>query len=196
MKKYILSLIFSVLLFAFWPVIANAASAPSYPTCVNPQGNLRVTYNDGLHGIAGMLNEKYGSDKVYEITGTDSLMQCFCPTDGEGIQTNWWKAGNLTDDEIKVFKSQGWNYIADGSAWGLDNAQYLAINSTYNCRPVTTSNNTGSSSENKTEISSVNNPVQKFLNFASTGNTYFLYLLIFTGSALILTGLFIGYKDR
>lgn len=108
-----------------------AVAAPDFPVCTNPAGTLRVE-NDGIHGIAGSTAEYKGKDTVYTVNNTQ-VLQCLCTDDGEGIQTNWWKASSLNDSDIQTLKNQGWNYIANGALWGLDSAPYMAKNNEYEC---------------------------------------------------------------
>lgn len=113
-------------------VPARAVSIPTFPICSNPQGELIVRYDSGVHGIVGSSLTYTGSDAVYRLTDV-TLLQCFCDESGNGIQTNWWKTSSLTTDEQKTLTRQGWEYIPDGSAWGLSSGAYFAKNSTYLC---------------------------------------------------------------
>lgn len=126
------------LLLLFFSLVSRvlAIDAPIFPSCLNPQGTLKVKYESGVHGIVGDTREFRGSDAVYTISA-DTLFQCFCPqTDSEGIQTNWWKVLSLSQTEINDFTKQGWILIEDGSLWGLDKAPYLAKNGKYICRGI------------------------------------------------------------
>jgi len=132
-KNVQFQLIAGVLLALFlWVPKALAVTTPTFPECANPQGTLLVSYADGTHGIPGSPTSYTGSDAVYRLSDT-SLSQCFCSVAGEGIQTNWWKVSSLTESEIAVLKSEGWTSIPDGSVWGLDPGQYMALNSNYAC---------------------------------------------------------------
>src|SRR3989344_5757934 len=98
---------------------AMAVSTSEFPACSNPQGTLIANYDSGTHGIVGSTSEYKGSDKVYQVDPSKTT-QCFCPSDGStGIQTDWFKAGSLSQDEIKVYERDGWIYILTGKAWGL-----------------------------------------------------------------------------
>lgn len=178
------------------PQSAVATTAPTFPSCVNPQGTLKVEYTNGVHGIVGRTEEYRGNDKVYQLSGNDQLMQCFCPENGNGVQTNWWKVAHLSEDEIKTMKNDGWIYVADGSAWGLDSAPYLAKNSDYSCKGngETKTETTSSSTSNPTET--VKETVKEVLTLASTGNTAFLYSLIAFGSVSLLSGLVLRFKNN
>lgn len=111
---------------------AHAIDAPSFPTCAAAVGTLKVYYANGTHGIPGDTTTHTGSDTVISYTN-NQLIQCFCDERGSGIKTNWWKTGSLTDGERAQLLADGWNYIPDGSAWGLENTTYFAKNSPMSC---------------------------------------------------------------
>jgi len=111
----------------------KAVTTPSFPACVNPQGTLKVSYSQGTHGIVGNTGTYTGSDAVYTLS-EDTLSQCFCAEDGNGIQSNWWKVTSLTQDDIQVLKNDGWFYVPNGSLWGLTQDAYMVQNSNYSCR--------------------------------------------------------------
>lgn len=159
----------------------SAATIPSFPACSNPQGALKVKYDSGTHGIVGNTQDFKGSDTVYQLTA-ETLTQCFCPENGEGIQTNWWKAATLTQDEINSYKNQGWNYIPDGSLWGLDKAPYLAINSSYSCKSNTQERALGASSS----------VTDRVLGLANSGNLRIMYGFLGLGLITLLSGLFLA----
>lgn len=170
MKK--ISTAFVILLFlfllSFLPVYA--ASIPNFPSCVNPQGTLKVSYSSGTHGVPGYTNPYQGSDSVYSVTA-DSLIQCLCLENGDGIQTNWWKIPELSSSEIETFKSQGWIFVPDGSVWGLDPVAYLAKNISFSCKSSVSGGSTGGSSSSSPSTSSV---LGEILSLASTGNINFI----------------------
>lgn len=112
---------------------AMAVTPPTFPDCTSPQGDLKVYYESGDHGIPGDTNIYQGSDSVYRLDDI-TLIQCFCAVDGNGIQTNWWKLSSLSQEEIDILKRQGWVYIPSGSLWGLDDAPYLTISENYLCK--------------------------------------------------------------
>jgi hypothetical protein len=56
---------------------ALAISTPTFPICSNPQGELIVRYDSGVHGIVGSSLTYTGSDAVYRLTDV-TLLQCFC----------------------------------------------------------------------------------------------------------------------
>src|SRR5438105_1101896 len=106
MKSVISAFILVLSLFVFSGQ-AFAYQVPQFPSCANPQGTLKVNYDSGTHGIAGKTDSFSGKDSVYTIS-PEALTQCFCSTNGQGIQTNWWKVSSLTESEINLLKSQGW----------------------------------------------------------------------------------------
>jgi hypothetical protein len=177
------------------PSIAFAYTVPSFPSCVNPQGILAASYDDGVHGIAGNSAEMRGGDKVYQLNANEQVMQCFCPENGNGVQTNWIKVSTVSDEESKTLQHDGWVFIADGSAWGLDQAPYLAKNSDYGCKSTTTtsSNSTNTSVSNNVGSS---NPIQSVLGLASTGNILFLYALATVGFVSLASGLVLKFKNK
>src|SRR5215210_7466089 len=92
-----------VLTALFWQsaTSALAVTTPSFPTCINPQGSVKASYSSGTHGIVGSTQEYTGSDSVYTLSD-NTIVQCFCPVNGNGIQTDWWKIANLSDTDIKI----------------------------------------------------------------------------------------------
>jgi hypothetical protein len=162
---------------------------PSFPSCVNPQGEIKVSYSDGTHGIVGSSAVYTGKDTVYTLSD-DTVTQCFCSTDGVGIQTDWWNASSLNDEEINILKSQGWYYIPAGNLWGLASAPYVAKNTNYSCLSGQTITSYGSSDQGSNNSSS--NPSQAngigggdVLGLAATGNTLAI-LLVFAFSVLFI----------
>ena len=162
-----------------------AVTVPSFPSCVNPQGALKVSYDSGSHGIIGMDGLRTGSDKVFKVSDYDQLLQCFCPENGNGIQTNWWEASKLSVDDIEYLKKEGWHYAPDGSEWGLSDRPYVAKNFDYNCKP---------SDNNPTPTPTPQTSVAGVLSLASTGNITFIYTLMLTGFVSLITGLFLRFK--
>jgi hypothetical protein len=134
MKKFsslaLLSLLFIGSLITALPV--KAIDIPDFPSCNSPTGSVKVSYDTGIHGIPGDSGEYVGSDVVYTVSDTQ-LTQCFCAVSGSGIQTNWWKDGSMSAEQVSYLKNLGWIYIADGSAWGLESSAYMAKNTTFNC---------------------------------------------------------------
>ena len=111
---------------------AFAVTTPDFPACTNPAGSLKVQYNEGTHGVVGNTSEFKGKDSVYNVNDSQ-VLQCLCTSDGQGIQTNWWKISSLNDSDIQILKNKGWYFVPNGSLWGLDNAPYMAINKSYTC---------------------------------------------------------------
>ncbi len=205
-KSYIHNSLFILLIITF--AVTNkihASTIPTFPTCLNPQGEMKVQHLNGTHGVAGDENTYTGIDSVYYLT-EDTLMQCLCQTDGNGIQTNWWNVSQLSGEEITELKNQGWIYIADGSAWGLDEGPYLAKNSSYSCiggKGGGDNSNSGSSSSSSSSNSNNSSSSQgggdtstgtgggQILGLASTGNITTIYLLFTIGISLLISGIYI-----
>lgn len=168
-----------------------------FPSCANPQGQVIASYNEGIHGIAGRTETFSGKDSVY-LQSNGNALQCFCPVNGQGIQTNWLKASSLTDTDIAVYKSQGYIFIPNGSLWGLSNVPYLAKNIDYSCNGGANNTSSGSSnnsvggssssSDNKSVLAVATGP------FAPTGNIKTILALIGAGFALVLIG-FLSKKN-
>jgi hypothetical protein len=135
MKKALFSLaVFSLLLSGSASKAAALSDAlvPNFPSCVSPSGTQIVSYDSGVHGVVGQSGEYVGSDAVYTVEDSN-LVQCLCSSNGQGIQTNWWKTSSLTSEQYSTLTKDGWIYIPSGIAWGLQDAPYLAKNSDYNC---------------------------------------------------------------
>ncbi|KKR28715.1 MAG: PKD domain containing protein [Candidatus Woesebacteria bacterium GW2011_GWA1_39_8] len=107
---------------------------PSFPSCSSftTQGDW-VTTDSNYNHIPGQEATILSSDDVYQIEN-GNFVQCLCPAeDTNGVQTNWWKVGDIADEVKNYFTSNGW-YFEDGGAWNLLHTKYLAKNTTYTCR--------------------------------------------------------------
>ena len=131
MKLKFLAII-ALFLFVGVPPAFAATDVPNFPACSSPTGSVKVNYTSGIHGIPGDSGEYTGSDVVYTVSDSQ-LVQCFCAASGSGIQTNWWKVNSLSQSQINQLTSEGWIFIPDGLAWGLDPVAYLAKNSSISC---------------------------------------------------------------
>ncbi|OGM10040.1 hypothetical protein A2159_00345 [Candidatus Woesebacteria bacterium RBG_13_34_9] len=110
-----------------------ATNVPEFPSCSNPQGDLKISYVGGEHQIVGETTLRSGSDAVYFINGYDALLQCFCPSGGDGIQSVWWKIGDMCEEDIESYVNSGWIFVSQGTDWGLAEGSYLAKNTSYSC---------------------------------------------------------------
>ena len=110
----------------------SAMEIPQFPSCTNPQGELKASYDTGIHGVPGDSNAYTGSDHVYTLNNEQTL-QCLCAESGNGIQTDWLKVGQLSEEMQKSYETQGYTYIPNGAAWGLQHTGYIAKNSPYSC---------------------------------------------------------------
>ncbi len=173
--------------------IVRAVEVPNFPTCSNPQGVLKVSYDTGTHGIVGNPGEFSGSDKMYTIDDTKGV-QCFCSTQGSGIQTNWWKVSSLTQEEIQTLKNLNWVFVPNGADWGLDQGPYMAQNTNYSCGATGSGGNSTTSSGGSTTstASSTSNPSPSVLGLATTGDTWMVALL----AALSGTSFALGVISR
>lgn len=175
----------------FWLLLISFASPayavviPSFPACTAPQGDVKANYSEGTHGIVGSTTTYTGSDTVYTLSG-DTLVQCFCPKDGaRGIQSNWWKATALSTDDIEMLKRDGWNYVPNGSLWGLENATYVVKNDEYTCGG-------GSSGIVQSAVAQATN----VLGLAATGDIMLVIGTGVGGLALLLLGLYVYFSTR
>lgn len=155
-----------------------AVDAPNFPACSNPQGTLIVSYDSGTHGVVGGASYS-GSDKVYKIDEVN-LTQCLCTTDGKGIQTNWWKASSLDENQVNILKNEGWIYVPNGTVWGLEDSAYMAKNLDYTCA----SNGGGGSSSSSSSSSSTG----QVLGLAFTGNIKLIYAIFTLGILSFIYG--------
>ena len=199
--KYFLNSIF-LFYIVFFTLVNNvyAIIVPTFPSCINPQGEKIVYYSNGVHGVPGDMTTYTGSDAVYRLSET-TLMQCLCPADGRGIQTNWWKVTFLTHDEIDSLISKGSKYVPNGLAWGLTDDPYLVKNLTYSCLTTTSNGGTGggggagssSSSSSGAQSGSVSglSTYGSILGLASTGNIKTIIFFNISGITLILFGLYL-----
>lgn len=173
MRHLLLSVWALIFLPLFSPVFA--VSVPSFPLCASPQGDVQVSYSEGVHGIVGSTASYTGKDTVYRLSETQ-VTQCFCAADGQGIQTNWWEASALLDEDVRILETQGWMYVPTGSVWGLSDKPYMAKNISYSCLPgqngggssSTTSNGTGGGGDIAGESTG------DILGLAATGDTVLL----------------------
>lgn len=171
---------------------ADATTIPSFPACSNPQGSVTANYDSGTHGVAGDASTYSGKDTVYSLSD-NILTQCLCTDNGSGIQTNWWKAGSLSQDEINVLISEGWILIPDGAAWGLETGPYLAKNSNYSC----SSTGSGGASDSKSTGGDIlATSTQAILSLATTGNILFVLSTVLGGLALIGSGIALSKKNK
>ena len=187
----------TVLLTVVSPV--SATQTPEFTSCLTPTGSVVANYSDGTHGIVG-LGSRIGQDKVY-LLESGNTMQCFCGSDGSGIQTNWMKLGEISQDQIKVYESQGWIFVPSGSAWGLSDVPYLAKNISYACSSSTTNSGGGdgrtdglSDGRSDGRGSLVQSARGNAANLASTGNLLFIAEIFAAG--VILTTLGILLRKR
>lgn len=193
MRKILTSLMLSLGLIANSYIPAYAVEVPNFPSCLSPQGTLRVFYPNGTHGIVGSSQEYIGSDAVYDLSES-TLLQCFCSVDGVGIQTNWWNASSLSEEQVEILKKDGWFYVPNGSLWGLVADPFVAKNVSYSCRntPAPSASSSSSSSSSNSSSSSSNsssNSEGEVLGLAATGDSLILLGLAILALLFIFAGL-------
>lgn len=183
--KIFLTLFFSTIFILLANGPAQAYVVPSFPSCANPSGEIKVEYASGQHAIVGQEALREGSDKVYAIFD-GNILQCFCPDNGQGVQTNWWKISGLSQNEINSLKNQGWHYIPSGRDWGLESDPYLAKNQDYNCKPNGGGGNSGSDSSSSNNTSNGIGGGEVLSSFAPTGGKWMTYLILIFGVSIVL----------
>lgn len=176
-----ITFILYILFMGFATASSHAVSTPTFPSCQNPQGSMKVQYGSGTHGIVGSSLEYKGSDAVYKLAD-DTLTQCFCSEDNNGIQTNWWKVSSLAESEIQSLKNQGWIFIPNGALWGLEPVAYFAKNETYACKA-----GAGGGSVLGASTQSV---------LAATGGTILPYALLLISIAFFMIGFFLKRSGK
>ena len=189
----------SILTIAFIALFMNVTNAyayslPTFPTCLNPQGSIQAS-NTGTHGVPGDYATYKGIDTVYKLSA-ETYMQCLCPENGNGVQTNWWKVSGLTTTEIEELKQKGYVYVPNGIVWGLDEAPYVANNVPYSCLAKgggsSSSSNSSSSSSSTTNntTNNVTNNITQVIGLANTGNIKSIYFYTVSGLFLIALGIY------
>lgn len=105
---------------------------PGFSSCPVGSETIKADFPVGEHAIVGVTGLQSGSDKVFSI-GDNNFVQCFCPAQGSGTQTNWLSAGNINQVDRNNLITQGWVLIPNGADWGLDPQPYLAKNMDFSC---------------------------------------------------------------
>lgn len=187
--KHLLTLLLAIIALFGAVKTVDAYQVPSFPSCTNPSGNIKVEYVSGQHAIVGDSKLHEGSDKVYSLFD-GNVLQCFCPENGEGIQTNWWKISSLSQNDISSLKNQGWHFIPSGRDWGLDSDPYLAKNENYNCK-----GNGGGGGESKNDSGAgIGGGGDILSSFAPTGDNWMVFLIIIFGVSLVLAAISLRKK--
>lgn len=197
MKKLAIICLVAVL-FSLTVQTVRAVSAPPLFSCTAPVGSTVASYSVGTHGIVGDASTHTGSDAVYRVD-SDHLLQCFCPDNNQsGIQSNWWKVTDLSEEDLSYFQKIGWIYVPNGALWGLDESPYLVKNDFYQCHPSDGGNggsnggssNSSSSSSNGSSGSSSSNDngvggwvgsVLGVSSLADTGTMRAILMFLFVG---------------
>ena len=108
--------------------------------CGDIHGTLVAKYPSGWHWIVSFSPNQWGADKVKNV-GYDNYIQCFCPRKLEGfeplfrhgVQTNWLKASNVSNETQQKLLSQDWLWVNNGADFGLAPEPYLAKNIKWDC---------------------------------------------------------------
>ena len=186
-RKLFISILLAITFFIQSDSMTMAVTPPDFPSCLNPQGDVKISYESGTHGIVGNNQTYIGSDTVYTLPD-NLLSQCFCSENGEGIQTNWWKVSSLTENEVQQLKNDGWFFVPNGTLWGLQEGSYMAKNSTYACRSQNGSvSGVSDSSAGSVLGASTGGSV---LGLASTGTIQAIMAFFSLGILLITSGLY------
>jgi hypothetical protein len=146
------------------------ADGVDFGSCLNPRVAASQVNVKNNHGVAGTTTTYAGTDKIYNLSNGNTL-QCLCPDNGKGIQTNWLSTKNMSQADISQYKHDGWIYVVTGSTWGLADVPYLAKNSDYACKSV----------QPQTQ--------SKVVTLASTGNVIAIYGLVIAGIFSLIAGL-------
>lgn len=176
----------------FFSTAVWALEAPQFPSCTTPSGTIIASYQDGTHGVPGDGTTYTGSDTVYQLNA-DLLVQCLCPPDTSGIQTDWWKIQEISEEDLKIYTRSGWVYVPNGALWGLDEAPYLARNSRYSCNESgrggvvtsSTSSSSSDSSSNNDTLSGIGGAVLGVSTLAGTGSTLQILFFLLSGMSLL-----------
>lgn len=185
------SIVLFLALFLVQPVYAQEQQPAAVPqaTCITPSGEKLASYSDGTHGIVGDSNSFVGRDDVYSL-GEAGALQCFCATDGNGVETIWWGSiSSLSQVQIDSYTSSGWIYVPNGSLWGLEGKPYLTKNSRYLC---------STSSTEGEVLSTVNQSNPQILGastLAATGGKGSLFALMVASSCLLAAGLLLKFRS-
>ena len=200
MKRLFAILFLTLAIFTRPVTTVLAVDVPTFPSCLNPAGSVIANYDTGTHGIAGRSATYTGKVTVYNV-GEGLVTQCFCSIDGNGIQTDWWNASSLSEDQVAILKNQGWNYIPNGNLWGLSSDAVVTKNTTYSCLPTGGGDPNGGGdglSDGRSSCPECTAPpiggqvlgtsTGDVLGLAATGDSWVLYSVFATAFILLLAG--------
>lgn len=195
LKKAGIFLFSAVLLLNFSAVKPARAEfiPPSFPACPGGSGNIKANYPEGQHAIVGVTGLQFGSDKVFSI-GDNNFLQCYCPPQGSGTQTNWLSANNISQVDKNNLITQGWVLIPNGADWGLEPIPYLAKNSSFSCGGGGGNGPSGDSGPSAGGSGSSGGQVLGISTLAATSSDSLptqITLAILLGSALIAYGTYL-----
>jgi len=184
MKQIAFVLIVLISLLAAPRVVSAVGNPPNFPSCSNPTASLKVSYENGQHAIIGETGLRSGKDQVYWVEGSVAI-QCFCPENGDGVQTNWWNVPGITQNEIDSYKAQGWYFVPTGASWGLADDPYLAKNVNYSCK----GENGGVPSQSSGGVGGGSSVLA-----ATGGNPKYIFAILL-GSSLVIGGFMLRKKS-
>jgi hypothetical protein len=176
MKKLFASIVTFLVISTTATSAFGSGAIQDFPSCLNPQGIQKASYNSGTHGIVGDYSDHTGADTVYQLDGNNRLLQCFCGDNGLGIQTNWLKSETLSSSNKDTLISLGYTNIPNGFDWGLDEGVYMAKNVSYVCNAYGTGGG-------------------DWTGMAGTGNVTTIYAYGMIGLLAIATGVIIKRKS-
>ena len=187
MFKRLAAASFTIALIAFSAQSAYADEF-DFPQCEDTSNlQVKVEYKNGTHGVPGRGTNYTGYDTVYTLEN-DNYLQCLCPDEGNGVQSDWLFVGN-NEYDIESYVSEGWVFVADGSLWGLVDGAYLVKNVDYTCKtsntPTPTPKNEVGGTITEEAASTSSEPV---LGLADTGTDKYIFAFLVAGVVLFFTG--------
>lgn len=180
------ALLFLALLLTTTSVHAQAQQPVFSPqvTCITPTGEKIATYADGIHGVVGDFRTFTGKDEVFAL-GNDDALQCFCATDGSGVDTIWWSS--FPHDKVDELTASGWIFVPNGALWGLAAKPYLAKNTNYTCSTDTSTGTGGTSSNSSGQVLGS--------TLAATGGKGIITTFVYASILWLLAGLLLKFKS-
>ncbi len=176
----------------------SASTTPDFGSCLNPQWpQTQQNYNSNSeNGVVG-VGSFAGTDSIYSSNG--NVLQCLCTGQGAGYQTNWLNVSGYSNEQIDELRVQGWMYVPNGASWGLANAPYMALNSTYactTCTPTPTLTNTPTPGPTATPtpvLTATPTPASNVQaasanNLAYTGSALLTYISLLAGFVSLIIG--------
>ncbi|HSA83531.1 MAG TPA: hypothetical protein VLF20_01440 [Patescibacteria group bacterium] len=115
MRHILVSIVFLfVFLFAFIGSV-SAIVFPDFGSCLNPRIAASQVNSGTNHGVVGSSTAYSGTDSIYRLSD-GNVLQCLCQDNGDGIQTIWFRASSMTQEDSAYLLANGWIYVPTGSA--------------------------------------------------------------------------------